>query len=137
MHFSLKHALVALTAVAILFGVLVQIPVEQRVTNVLWAAAAVSFLFAFRGCFRETPRRGAAFGFVLGAATYAALAFAVPTIVPPFQVQTANNLWNFGGVSAVGWHDFLRLANAIGVILAGALGALLGAVVFRSGRRDR
>jgi hypothetical protein len=122
---------------AIVCGVLVLIPVEQRLTDLLWAAAAVAALLAFRECFRETSLRGAAFGFVLGAAIYFSLAFGVPTIVPPFQVQPANNFWSFGGGAPVGWHDVLRPANAVGVIVTGALGALLGAVVFRTGRRDR
>ena len=137
MHFTLKHALAALTAVPIVCGVLVQIPVEQRMTYLLWAAAAVAVLFAFRVCFRDTPRRGAAFGFVLGAAIYFALAFAVPSIVPPFPYRVVNSAWFPVRGAPVSWHDILCGANAVGVILAGALGALLGAVAFQTGRRDR
>jgi hypothetical protein len=137
MHFSLKHALAALTAVGIACGVVVQLPGEQRMVDLLWAAAAVAVLFAVRVCFEDAPRRGAAFGFVLGALIYFALAFAVPNIFPPFQNRPAISGWYNARGAMIKWHDMLSPANAVGVIVGGVLGAIFGAVAFRTGRRDR
>jgi hypothetical protein len=136
MHFSLKHVLAALTVVALYCGVLAQLPVEHRVTAVLWTAPAAAVVYAIPVCFQDTPLCGAAFGFVLGAAVYFALAFAVPDIIPPFQSRAGGRSWFGARIPRVGWHDVLRPANALGVVFAGALGAAPGAIAFQTGRRD-
>jgi len=134
MRFSLKWALAATT-----FAALACWAVAGRdwiATGALWGFTALTISFALRACFAENSRHGPAFGFILGSAIYFALACSVPTIVPPFQNPNAASGVVFYRLAAFTWSNFLSHANAIGVMVAGVLGAVLGAVAFRQGRRD-
>jgi hypothetical protein len=135
MRYPLKWALALNTYVAAACTAI--ITHDARITVALWCVAVIAVIVAVKMCFEERMGRGPAFGFVLGVALYFALACAVPTIVPPFQNRPAPGGLPYARGAPITWTDILQPANAIGVMVAGALGAMLGAVAFRPGWRDR
>jgi hypothetical protein len=106
------------------------------ITAVLWTCALLAVVMGMKACFDAGDSQGAAFGYLLCAATYFALACIVPAIVPPFQYHEHTLAWR--GLTATSPDAWPALGpiNAIGVMASGVLGGALGALAFRRSHRD-